>query len=456
MSDASRVTMLEDVMTGHVAIGATGQVPEESAVGLAEINQIMFARGTNNIVKVLDRVTDLFKSWAIASIGFHSRNFMGGIFNNALAGVDAASYKRFHALFGPVRQAMNEGAGIKEQILALRASPAAKRASRTEEGRRAVAAMEEMIRYGVLSGGQTTELQDIVRARGAQSINPLNPNNVVVNAARKPTTTVENYLRGTLAMDRLMNGSDITTAMSDVYKYHFDYADLSAFERGVIRRVIPFYTWTRKNLPLQLEMMLTNPKIYNRMGSLKREIERDADTEEYLPNWINERFNIQMPFKIGGDNVFMVPDLPFTEIDTTFNPRTILTMTSPAVKVPFEFLSDYDTFFQSSYNGRRDVVPNAWRVALGPFVDPLTKAGIFERNDRGALTIESSWLRWTESFLPVAGTLRRLIPTSEDPKTEERYLQNIVNWISPIAFRRITERDQRSERLRRENPNFFS
>ena len=456
LSVDSRVTMLEDVMKGHVAIGATGQIPEEIAVGLAEINQIMFARGSSNIVKVLDRVTDLFKSWAIASIGFHSRNFMGGIFNNALAGVDAASYKRFHTLFGPVRQAMNEGAGIKEQILALRASPAAKRASRTEEGQRAVAAMEEMIRYGVLSGGQTTELQDIVRARGAQSINPLNPNNVVVNAARKPTTTVENYLRGTLAMDRLMNGSNITTAVSDVYKYHFDYADLSAFERGVIRRVIPFYTWTRKNLPLQLEMMLTNPKIYNRMGSLKREIERDAETEEYLPNWINERFNIQMPFKIGGDNVFMVPDLPFTEIDTTFNPRTILTMTSPTVKVPFEFLADYDTFFQSSYNGRRDVVPNAWRVALGPFVDPLTEAGIFERNDRGALTVESSWLRWTESFLPVAGTLRRLIPTSEDPKTEERYLQNIVNWISPIAFRRITERDQRSERLRRENPNFFS
>ncbi len=319
--------------------------------------------------------------------------------------------------------------------------------------------MEEMIRYGVLSGGQTTELQDIARirnGRGLAAINPFNPNNMATSALRKPTTTVENYLRGTLAMDRLMNGSSISAAVSDVYKYHFDYADLSAFERGVLRRVIPFYTWTRKNLPLQLEMMLTNPKIYNRTASLKREIERDAETEDYIPKFIEERFHIQLPFKIGGDSVFMVPDLPFTEIDTTFNPRTILTMTAPQVKVPFEYLSDYDTFFQSSYNGRREVVPNAWRVALGPFVEPLTKAGIFERDDNGALTAESSWMRWTESFLPVAGTARRLIPTAEDPKTEERYLQNIVNWISPIAFRRVTERDREAEQLRRQNPNFFS
>lgn len=459
MEIPERLTMLTKVLDGHVPIGSTGQVPEEIAVGLSQINEIMGARGKNNFLRTWDRITDLFKSWAIASIGFHSRNFMGGVFNNALAGVDLDSYRRFHVLFGPVRDSMAKGEGIKEQILALRASPAAKRASRTEEGQRAVEAMEEMIRYGVLSGGQTTELQDIARirnGRGLDAVNPFNPNNAATSALRKPTTTVENYLRGTLAMDRLMNGSNISAAVSDVYKYHFDYADLSAFERGFLRRVIPFYTWTRKNLPLQLEMMLTNPKIYNRTASLKREIERDAETEDYIPKFIEERFHIQLPFSIGGDSVFMVPDLPFTEIDTTFNPRTILTMTAPQVKVPFEYLSDYDTFFQSSYNGRREVVPNAWRVALGPFVEPLTKAGIFERDDNGALTAESSWMRWTESFLPVAGTARRLIPTAEDPKTEERYLQNIVNWISPIAFRRVTERDREAEQLRRQNPNFFS
>lgn len=459
MEIPERLTMLSKVLDGHVPIGSTGQVPEEIAVGLSQINEIMGARGKNNFLKTWDMITDLFKSWAIASIGFHSRNYMGGVFNNALAGVDIDSYRRFHVLYGSVRDSMARGEGIKEQILALRASPAAKRASRTEEGQRAVEAMEEMIRYGVLSGGQTTELQDIARIRngkGLAAINPFNPNNMATSALRKPTTTVENYLRGTLAMDRLMNGSSISAAVSDVYKYHFDYADLSAFERGFLRRVIPFYTWTRKNLPLQLEMMLTNPKIYNRTASLKREIERDAETEDYIPKFIEERFHIQLPFKIGGDSVFMVPDLPFTEIDTTFNPRTILTMTAPQVKVPFEYLSDYDTFFQSSYNGRREVVPNAWRVALGPFVEPLTKAGIFERDDNGALTAESSWMRWTESFLPVAGTARRLIPTAEDPKTEERYLQNIVNWISPIAFRRVTERDREAEQLRRQNPNFFS
>lgn len=458
MTLPERTTMIGRVMEGYVPLGATGQIPAEVAEAMHDVNKILGARGSNAFVKLFDAVNDLFKSWAIASPGFHSRNFFGGVFNNALAGVDADSYRRFHALYGPVRRAMAEGASVEDQVRAMYSGKRAQKLAQTAEGQRILVGMEQMIRFGMLNGGQTTELANIARLRGQpgqRRINPFNPNNLVTGALRTPTSHVENYLRGSLALDRFMKGGTIQDAYSDVYKYHFDYDDLSAFERGVMRRAVPFYTWTRKNLPLQIEMMLTNPKIYNRTFSLKRELERDAEAEGAMPKWIAERFNIQLPLTMGGDNLVLVPDLPFTDVDEGFNVRRQLANTSPLIKVPLEMTFDTNLFFGGANRGRQQPVPDAWRVLLAPAIPPLRSVGAINVDDDGRLVATEEHMRYLESFLPVLGTLRRLIPTSDDPKTEERYIQNMVNWTFGLGIRRITEREREFELWRRENPAFF-
>ena len=453
-----RTTMLVRAMEGYVNIGATGQIPAEVAEGLRDVNKIMGARGSNALVTVIDKVNDLFKSWAIASPGFHSRNFFGGAFNNALAGVDVDAYRRFHSLYGPVRKAMADGLSVDDQVRAMRGGKRARKLAQTEEGQRILTGMEQMIRFGMLSGGQTTELAQIARIRGGvggRAYNPFNPNNLVTGALRTPTTHVENYLRGSLALDRFMKGGTIQDAYNDVYKYHFDYDDLSAFERGVMRRAVPFYTWTRKNLPLQLEMMLTNPKVYNRTMALKRELERDAETENAMPKWIAERFHIQLPMSIGGDSMVLVPDLPFTDVDEAFNLRRNLANTTPLLKVPLEMIGKRNLFFDSAYRGRQQPVPDAWRVILAPAIPPLRALGAVNVDEDGRLVATEEHMRWLESFMPVMGTARRLVPTDDDPKTQERWFQNLVNWTFGLGIRRITEREREFELWRRQNPAFF-
>jgi hypothetical protein len=49
------------------------------------------------------------------------------------------------------------------------------------------------------------------------------------------------------------------TAGKQVRKYHPDGMDLTDFERTVLRRVIPFYSWTRKAIPFTIEGMLAKP-----------------------------------------------------------------------------------------------------------------------------------------------------------------------------------------------------
>jgi hypothetical protein len=71
---------------------------------------------------------------------------------------------------------------------------------------------------------------------------------------------VEDHSRRLLFMHNLMkNGGDVLNAAERVKMFLFDYGALTAFERKVLRRFIPFYTFTRKNLALQAEMIVRRP-----------------------------------------------------------------------------------------------------------------------------------------------------------------------------------------------------
>ena len=473
MKRPEQTKMMLDVLEGHVAVESHYMMPEAIAEAMADVNRIIGPSSTAPFVKTIDRVTELFKAWAIASPGFHMRNFFGGVFNNALASVEISSYSRFHSLYNPktgkgsltpggerltVAEGIRRGFGVEDQVKLMRSTKTAQQL--IESGQtNVVDGMEQLIRAGMLTGGQTTELARYSRlgnvrtARGRY--NPFNPNNVITTAARSPATGVENYLRGSLALDRLIKGQSVDLALTDVYKYHFDYDDLSAFERGVLRRAIPFYTWTRKNFPLQLEMMVTNPKVYNRVYSLKREIERETEKEELLPSWIAERFHIQMPFSFGGDPLYLVPDLPFTELDRATNLRLILASTSPLIKIPLEQITGKNFFFDSDFRDDYKPLPTAWTATMAPFLPALGATGLVKKQGDNYVATDRH-MHHLESALPIYGALRRLFGSPEDDKFQDRQIQNWVNWTSGVGFRRITESMRASEQWRRENADWLN
>lgn len=74
----------------------------------------------------------------------------------------------------------------------------------------------------------------------------------------------------------------------------FDYADLSAFEAGTIKMLVPFYTWTRNNIPLQVRAMISEPgKVMRAIrinDGLADAFGEPEDPEEPLPSYVRERF----------------------------------------------------------------------------------------------------------------------------------------------------------------------
>ena len=89
-------------------------------------------------------------------------------------------------------------------------------------------------------------------------------------------------------------------------RHHFDYGDLSPFESDVARRVLPFYTFTARNIPLQAKSILTNPGKYATLAKAREEVARAQGIN--LQEW--ERENLQehqrralpFPLKVGTDD----------------------------------------------------------------------------------------------------------------------------------------------------------
>ena len=73
------------------------------------------------------------------------------------------------------------------------------------------------------------------------------------------TRAEENIFRWQQFLNHLRRGMSPEQAAAAMKKALFDYKALTPFEQSVMRRVIPFYTWTRKNIGFQLDTLKTHP-----------------------------------------------------------------------------------------------------------------------------------------------------------------------------------------------------
>lgn len=99
-----------------------------------------------------------------------------------------------------------------------------------------------------------------------------------------------------------------------VRKYLFDYADLSRVEKQYVQRLMFFYTFMRKSLPLMAEQVLGNPRRLAATGHITGEVGSQREERGMLPPWLRGRLPIKNPFDQDGDPSYFFPDLPVTEL----------------------------------------------------------------------------------------------------------------------------------------------
>ena len=282
----------------------------------------------NSFLRVYDKLLAFWKGTVTGYFpAFHTRNFIGGSFNNWLAGIkNPLRYFQSEDILKGKNKIYTSQIGEKltgDQLL---------------KEARTLGAIDQV--------GMIDVMRQVEKEVGQSQMRKLG------NYPRVLMQTVENRLRMPLFLDRRLKGDTAQEATEWVFKFHFDYAPegLTAFERNWMRRLIPFYRWTRGNVPLQIEYMLKNPGKYATLEKTRQAISGKTGQEEFkdLPEWMKEQFTFKMGEE-GGKSLWIQLDLPLEDIAklpiNKSGLRELVSMISPFLKYPIEAYTNKDFYF---------------------------------------------------------------------------------------------------------------
>ncbi len=201
-------------------------VPTEIA---EDLNRVSNRLGSDTVIGWWDKMLSAFKNTAILSPGFHIRNFISSAAQNYLAGVNP--WKYIEAL--RVLRTPNIRSGMTPEAI-----KAAKDANNTIIAGKTVGGWKNLMNQFSITGGSFVG-QQTGEATGklGKIAEP------IFSANRAVGSSIEDIHRATLFMDRVSKGIDPLEAAKEVKRFHFDYGELTDFEKVIARRFIPFYAW---------------------------------------------------------------------------------------------------------------------------------------------------------------------------------------------------------------------
>lgn len=313
----------------------------------------------NKFLKVYDAAQNWWKMWSLGiRPAYHTKNVIGNVWNAYLGGLSNPLRYNDAALF-QTKLAQNK---LEGNVM----------------GRPASELYEAMATRGVFGEGQYGGdiVRNIEREIQGGSRNPLtlSVENPVLQAGFKVGQTLEDNARIALFLDQVKKGKTYDQAARHVQKYLFDYGDVSPFEQNVLKRVMPFYTWSRKNIPLQLEAIALHPDKINKLNLAKENLQMAYGGETLDPSQVPDYVVEGMPVYTSRDktndragaillqNLIPFADLaPFAKfLNTDTSPKLVETNkldpkismamanVSPFLKTPIEMLANYDFFRQKA------------------------------------------------------------------------------------------------------------
>jgi len=242
-------------------------------------------------LNVYDTFHGLTKAWTLGVFpGYHTKNMVGNFWNNWLAGLNNPDRYREAAVLqhyertgkGKVRFDNVLGGQWTEKEL-----------------------VQKLKELGVIGQGQfggdiqRTIKQQIENGefRWKDLVTP-SQRNLFLRTGFKVGKAIEDNARIAHFIDRLRKGDTAEAAALSVKKYLFDYGDLTDIERNLLNRIFFFYSWTRKNLPLQLHALVTTPWKFGALYKTKHELEKNtpAAPEKYLPEYMKENFPLRVRY----------------------------------------------------------------------------------------------------------------------------------------------------------------
>lgn len=236
----------------------------------------------NAILNALDTAISVWRGQTLTPfLGYHMRNVVGGLLNVLMSG-KADIFDIIDATFPMTGNFKFKGstAWAWDQFRRMGLD-------RTGEVRTAWSSTQKYLYDDPLLGTPIQSAWDVIR-----EFNPFGRGGRTAGAA------IENQQRFAMFLGAVRRGMSVEDATEMAYKYLFDYMDVPRwFKHGSLaRRVSAFPTWTMKNIPLQLERMITRPNIFSMRGRVYNSIIRASGrANEPMPSYLEEQQGFAAP-----------------------------------------------------------------------------------------------------------------------------------------------------------------
>jgi len=386
-------------------------------------------------------VLNPWKKWATyRNPGFHVRNFMGGWFNNFLGGCTTQDYHFANRLMS----ARDGGKWAnklmtKEEFrgLGLNLTPGI----RDLEGQLTYGDMANMLSDVGITRGSAAAVELVeggVRERQRLTAQAARPARWADQHLRRFSSTVEDYLR-VAAWCRGMKTTpgDLYGARAFVMMRQGDYGDLTESE-DFIRDLVPFYKWSRTNIPYQIRMLMQNPGYMTGVLKLQKSIfdVSGLDAQEYIkatPDWMRGTVSFPLPGQRGNDEPLNMLsfDLPF--MDLYKGTREYVSSFLPVVLPIIESL----VFKQQVFSGRSltgKMIPLAGWAQLPGIKQAIAALPFAQMGPDGQVYMPDT-MENILTGIPIYGRFRNWL--TGDPDRVEKRWGALTSFMLGIPIRQI-------------------
>jgi len=381
--------------------------------------------------------TNLFKTYATLTPGFHTRNAMGGIFMNTSDGVALSKQLEGFQVWSQYMKGGDEWLAVQPQriqdaITAATTSGAGGRFTEAGVGEAMDAERRIGRMYNFLADNRVTR-----RSQGAG-------------------TRVEGGLRLGMALDTIDQGGNVQNAYARIARIHFDYADVSKLDESA-KRLVPFWTFMSRNLPLQITQMWTKPRTYQIYQNLARNF--SAPDEEFTPDYWGDQGAWNTGLSPFGLPLYMAPDLGFNRVQndlanieeaTQGEFGGLLSAATPFISAPAEYIFRKDLFTGKEYPEGEDFVEPGGILGIP---QQVLATILQQTNEQGQ--IDPRFIAATAAINPLQERSQRLAPQitmGEGTQRDEAILRQPESWLRFFGgpVKTLTPQQQRSEALRRQ------
>jgi hypothetical protein len=416
-----------------------------------------------------------WKGLVVASPGYFARTSMGDIIMNAADGV--RTYKPYQRSFQILQDVKaNEAQDIYSSMLdtatPLDVVPTRSKGGATHtlgSGKNAVRLNSQQINERFIEEGGASGIIQTERVGNAQS--DALRNTALEHARRVGTTTSggllsaeakladwnnvrEKYFRMAHFVDAwdknlkkgMTDEAASKAAMDSVRKINIDYRNLSSFERNSVRKVIPFYSWFRRNSQLQAEMLFTKPGFMSLYPKTVTAVQNMLGTDEgngdwMLPQWIRESYPVRV---VAGDskNKWLNQVMRFA---AGAGPASAVMAPLATGMTPLQDLSTVTEPFQkawdekSPWGGFKQAAQN-----LGTMTSPPIR-GLYELGTGRSLYSGApikNWNSWLMGQVGAPGRAGQMISEGANAST-------ITSFLTGMQLKPINQEGQASEFKRR-------